>query len=370
MIIKTSEFQEVCKSIMEAVDTSAGGITATEMLELKIVKGKLFLSVTNGSYFVTVSLGVDTDEELHAVISANLFLQLISKITTDTVELVAKENVLTVKGNGSYKFPLVFDGDKLFALPELDIAEVTNSFAISNDILQDILKYNTKELQKSGIRKPVQKMFYIDEQGALTFASGACVNKFNLEQPVKLLLSEKVVKLFKLFNSESVRLDIGFNEIANSIIQTRIRLKNDTVELTAITNNDDRDFSSIPVSAIRGFTTANYTNKVIFNKQAVLDALGRLSIFAKKDVVTLYTYLEFSDSKLVIYDTKKENFETIALEQSNVTEDYLCILNTNDFKITLDSIKEEFVTMRFGGSKAVVFERPNIVNVLPQCKVD
>ena len=369
MIIKTKEFQEECKGILEAVDESSEAIV-TETLELTAKAGKILLSVTNKEYFVTVSLPTDSDEELHAVISASLFLKLIAKITTDTITMTVVDNTLVVKGNGNYKFPLIFDGAELLELPRINIDEVTNEFIIPNETLQNILKYNSKELQKSGIRNPAQKMFYIDEQGAITFASGACVTSFTLDNPVRLLLSEKLVKLFKLFTSESISFTIGFTSVSESLIQTKIRLKSDDVELTAITNNDSALINSVPAKVIRGVANTTYSNKVIFNKQAVLDALGRLSIFSKKDVVTLYTYLEFTGSELVIYDTKKENNERVALEQSDVEEAYTCILNTNDFKITLESQKEDFVTMRFGNGRSVVIERPNIKNVLPECRVN
>lgn len=369
MILKTKEFQEICKNILEAVDEN-DTVLVSETLELRVKDGKITLSVTNKEYFVTVSLATNSDEELHAVISANLFLKLIARITTESIDLKIVDNALIVKGNGSYKFPLIYDGSELLELPKINIDEVTNEFTLSTDILQNILKYNTKELQKSGIRNPVQKMFYIDEQGAITFASGACVTSFTLEAPVKLLLSEKLVKLFKLFTTESVNFTIGFTSISESLVQTKIKLKNDSVELTAITNNDASLLNSVPAKVIRGVANTVYSNKVIFNKQTVLDALGRLSIFSKNEVVTLYTYLEFTKDEVTIYDTKKENCEKIKLEQSNVEESYSCILNTNDFKVTLESQKDEFVTMRFGNSRSVVFERTNIKNVLPECRVN
>ncbi len=369
MIFKTKELQEACKGILEAVDESSDALV-TETLELTAKDGRILLSVTNREYFVTVSIPIDSDEKLHAVISASLFLKLVAKITTDTINMTIVDNALVVKGNGNYKFPLIFDGADLLELPRINIDEVTNEFIIPNETLQDILRYNSKELQKSGsgIRNTVQKMFYIDEQGAITFASGACVTSFNLESPVRLLLSEKLVKLFKLFTSENVNFTIGFTSISESLIQTKIRLKNDNVELTAITNNDTALINSVPAKVIRSVANTAYTNKVIFNKQAVLDALGRLSIFSTKNTATLYTYLEFTGEDLLIYDTAKENSEKIKLEQSNVEEPYSCILNTNDFKITLESQKEEFVTMRFGNGRSIVIERPKIKNVLPECR--
>lgn len=367
MNIKLQEFQEACRSILEAVDESSDDAT-TEVLELTAKAGKMLLSVKSKEYFVTVSLDTNSDEELHAVISASAFLKLISKITTDTVDLSVANNVLTVKGNGNYKFPLIFDGDRLLELPRIVIDNVTNDFTIANDTLQDILKYNSKELQKSGIKKPAQKMFYIDEQGALTYSAGACITEFTLDTPIRLLLSEKLVKLFKLFSDDTVAVTLGFTSVSQSLTQTKIKFKTSNVELTAITNNDSQLINSVPAKVIRSMANSVYDYKVIFNKQDVLDALGRLSIFAKKDVVTLHTYLEITDSELIIYDTRKENNERVALEQSNLEDTYSCILNTNDFKITLESQKEEFVTMRFGNGRAIVFDRPKIKNILPECR--
>ena len=368
MIIKTKELQEVCKGILEAVDET-NNVTVTETLELRVESGKMYLSVTNKEYFITVSLDINTEEKMKAVISASLFLKLVSKITTEDIDLSMVNNALVVKGNGTYKFPLIFDGDALLELPRIEIDEVTNEFTVSTEILQDILKYNTKELQKSGIKMPVHKMFYIDEQGAITYASGACVTSFTLNQPVKLLLTEKLVKLFKLFTSDSVSLKVGFSQVG-AFVQTRIKLQNDSVELTAITNSDASMLNSVPAPIIRKIANTEFENKVIFNKQAVLDALNRLSIFAKKDVVTLYTYLEFTDSDLIIYDTRKENNEVIKLEQSNVVDKYMCILNTNDFKTTLETQKEEVITMRFGNGKSVTVDRPKIKIVLPECRIN
>lgn len=365
MILKTEKLQEVCKCIVDAVDTTSNAID-TETLDLRALEGKLCLSVTNHEYFVTVSMPVDSDEELHATISAKEFLQLIALTTTEDITINVADNYLSLKCDGNYKFPLIYKGAELLELTKIDIQEVTNSFVVSNDILQNILKYNTKELQKSGIKKPVQKMFYIDEKGAITFASGACVTSFTLDNPVQLLLSEKLVKLFKLFTTDKINVDVGFNEI-DGFVQTRVRFKNEGVELTAIANNEDSLLNSIPVDVIRKMTEATQRYRIVFSKQKVLSALNRLSIFSKSFVVPT-TCLEVNGSDLTIYDTKKVNHETITLEQSNVDEVYSFLLHSIDLKITLDSIKEDFVTLSFGNNRSVVIDRVGIKNLLPEMK--
>ena len=46
------------------------------------------------------------------------------------------------------------------------------------------------------VSNPIQRLYYMDERGAVTFTSGACINNFTLEKPVKILLNNKLVKLF------------------------------------------------------------------------------------------------------------------------------------------------------------------------------
>ena len=198
MIIKTKDFKEVCSTILLGIDNTDIS-TLTETLELTTKNKTLYLNVTNGEYYVSVKFPLDHDEELHASVNANLFLKLISAVTTEDIELNKKDSFLQVKANGVYKIPFIYEDDELLKLPVININNPTTKLKISGEILNSILTYNSKELQRGTISKPVQKMYYVDERGCLTFTSGACVNYFELEKPIKLLFNSRLVKLFKLF---------------------------------------------------------------------------------------------------------------------------------------------------------------------------
>ena len=73
MILKVEEFQNVCKKILEAVDSSS---EIADMLELKLKNKVLSLSVTNREYFVKINLDVDSTDEFIAIVNAKLFLSL------------------------------------------------------------------------------------------------------------------------------------------------------------------------------------------------------------------------------------------------------------------------------------------------------
>lgn len=369
MIVKVEQFQEVCKKILEAVDSS-GVVSVSDTLELELINKKLYLNVTNNEYYVTVTIDVDDDSEFHAVVNASLFLNLVSKLTTAEMHMNIKDNVLVIKSNGNYKIPLIFENDALVQLPKIKIGEVTSNFKIANETLQSILKFNSKELQKSGIKKIVQKMFYIDDKGCITFTNGACVNSFTLEKPVKILLTEKVVKLFKLFLSDEIEFTLGVDVTSNNMVQTKASFKDKDVQITTILSSDSSLINSVPVEAIRGLASTSFPHSIVLEKRSVLDAINRLSLFDKNNVVTLYTYLSVSKEGLCIYDTRKNNNEKLPLVNAfNSDETYDFILDTNDFKITLETNNDQYVTLNFGNKRAVVIDRPNIKNILPECIV-
>ena len=187
MILRIETLQDACKDILTAVDSNELS-TITETLELIAKDGNMCMNVTNKEYFVQVNIPVDKDVEMHATVNANLFLKLIAHTTTDTVELNVVDTNLIIKANGTYKIPLIYDNDTLLKLPEIVINNVTNEFNISSDVLKTILNFNSKELTKGTISKSVQKLYYVDDKGCITFTNGACVNTFSLEQPVSYYL--------------------------------------------------------------------------------------------------------------------------------------------------------------------------------------
>ena len=149
MIFRINEFKESCNNL-STLDSK--NITIyNDVLELKIISNSLVMSIANKEYFVSVSIPVENaDNSFHATVNANLFLKLISKITTDTVELNIEGTNLLINGNGKYTIPMIFDSEKLLVLDEISINNVKTKFTISGDILSNI--YNTANLLTIGRR--------------------------------------------------------------------------------------------------------------------------------------------------------------------------------------------------------------------------
>lgn len=375
MIIRSEELKDVSSKILAAVDSNELS-TITETLELKVIGKCLYVAVTNREYYAQVKLDLDEEEDFHATVNATLFLKLISQITTDTIELKTTDSSIIIKGNGTYNIPLIFDGDKLLELPRITINNITKQFNINSSILKSILTYNSKELNKGTMSKPIQKLYYVDERGAITFTSGACVNSFTLEHPVKILLNNRLVKLFKLFKSDSVKFTLGYDSISEDIIQTKVQFESDDIILTAILSCDDTMINSVPVTAIRGRANNTYPYSININKDSLVQTINRLLLFSSnvsgKEIIKPYSTFEFNKDSVTIYDVNKNNKETLYYNNSilDLNESYTALIDLMDIKNTLETCNEQYLTINFGDSVAIVISRANIKNVIPECSVD
>jgi len=371
MIIKTTDLQNVCRKALSAIDTSIAS-SITEVVELRSIGNSLTVNITNNEYYVSSIIETTSNEELLAVVNAKIFLGLISKITTEEIELSTTQDTLVVKGNGTYKLPFIFENDSLVKVNPINIQEVTNEFNLSSETLKSITKFNSKEFLKSGLRKSTTKLYYIDEEGAITFTSGACVNKFTLPEKISFVVTEKIVKLFSLFDSDEVNFRFGYNMIHDAV-QAVIELSNATTKLVAIIGDNDFLLKSVPTVAIRRRANEVYPHSVVVERNALLDALDRISLFSQVDVYVAYTHLEFTNEGLTIYDTKKTNHEQIGYANSdNSLEEwaYSCLVDSNDLKITLEACTAEYVTLNFGNKQAINVVYKNVINIMPECAIN
>lgn len=374
MLLKTKEFKKVCQNISSIVD-SKDISSLTDLLELVVKENNLYLNVTNKEYFVSVKFPIETKEEFKATVNATLFLKLISQLTTEEVDLVLNSNSITINANGKYKISLVYSDDKMMELPEIQIFNPTVEMDIDTEILESIEKYNSKELLKGtisgGLQGMVQKLHYIDNEGAITFTTGACVNSFSLPKPIKILLNNKLVKLFSLFSEDSsVHFTLGYDSLSSEITQTKIRIEGSNAYLTAILNCDNTLLSAVPAKRIRERALNVYPYFIDIDKNSLLQAINRMMLFIDNKGTKQVALFEFDKGSLTISDTNKENFESVECSNFSGEEPYIAYLDLNDLKITLSTCIEQFVNISFGDHMAFVIHRLNISNVLPECEIN
>ena len=339
MILRTDILQKSCEKILAAVDSNVLN-TITETLEIKIKDGIFSMAITNREYYVNIKFNANTNEELHATVDAILFLKLIGKVTSETIELTSNNNNLLVKCNGNYKLPLIYEDEKLLEIPTIEMDTVQEEFSISGEILNSIIDFNSKELSKGAITRPVQRLYYVDGNGCITFTSGACINKFNVNMNSKLLMNDKLIKLFRLFKKDNViQVKVGHKQLGEDMTST-------VIDISAILASDEKLFQGYPVTAIRGRVNDEYPYSISVNKILTIQAIDRLMLFTNTST-TLDEYLiklTFNNNALIISDYKGNNVEQVTYaNESNITDSYEAFIDSRDFSKTLQSCSNQIV---------------------------
>lgn len=376
MILKTKNFQEAANKILLAV----GVDKAAANLELAAKDTALYLRVTNREWYTAIKFDLENPTEFRAVVDANLFLNLISGISTEEFELEIKDTVVVVKaGRSSYKLAMIYENDQLMKLPiiKLEPDQVTVSMNISNDILMSILNVNSREVQKAKKVEvnELQRYYYIDETGCFTFTTGACINAFTLEKPIKLLLTDKVVKLFKLFGSDAF-LSYGHIVNADNSLQPIVVFQTEDVYVATRLLSDETCIQKVkaPCDAMKALAKEVYEHNLVLSATDLSAAISRLLMFhknssAKADLSFVPASVEFSNTELTISDVSGDNKEVITIENGSSTPgSYSMGVNLIDLKAVLDSCKNEHITMNCGNHKSIIICRANISNVIAETR--
>ena len=376
MILKTKNFQEAANKILVAV----GLDRAAANLELAAKDTSLYLRVTNREYYTAIKFELENPTEFRAVVDANLFLNLISGISTEEFELNIKDTYVVVKaGKSSYKLAMIYENDQLMKLPiiKLDPDQITVNMSISNDILMSILNVNSREVQKAKKVEvnELQRYYYIDETGCFTFTTGACINAFTLENPIKLLLTDKVVKLFKLFSSDAW---LSYGHIVNTdnSLQPIAVFQTEDVYVATRLLSDETCIQRVkaPCDAMKTLAKEVYEHNLVLSATDLSAAISRLLMFhknssAKVDLSFVPASVEFSNTELIISDLTGDNKEVITIENGSTTPGrYSMGVNLIDLKAVLDSCKNEHITMNCGNHKSIIICRANISNVIAETR--
>lgn len=372
MILNTKLFQESANKILIAAELDK---TAAN-LEIVTKDNVLYLNVTNKEYYVSVKYNIEASEDFRAVVDASLFLNLIYGISSETFEIIIKDNYILVKaGKSNYKLAMIYENDEIMTLPVLKLLNKTVEMIVDKDILHSILNINSKEIAKAKkalVRSEAQTLCYIDQNGAFTFTDSACLNSFTLEKPIKLLVNDRIIKLFKLFNTNPT-LSFGYDLATNGTTKAKLVLETENIYLAALINCEDRLLDRIqkPYNATKRYFAATYPSNFVISTNVLSAAIARLMLFSKNSgestAQVIPATFVFKGDEIIIQD-KQNNTEIVVVENedSYLVDNYSMTLNLIDLKTILDSYKNEHVTINCGTSQAVVITKQNISHLLPE----
>lgn len=312
----------------------------TELLEININKEDLTIRATNENVinlFVSAKIK-DNDQEMRVVVDANIFNSLISKITTEFIELDITDKALMINGNGVYyldirvdesgeiiKFPeIAIDESK--ATKDINLIELRKKLAICRSAIPD--NFDAPELNN----------YYLKDIVLSTNAYKITAITNNDE------LKEEELFISKDMGNILISLDYGsakYYKEDNNFIVVGPNFK--------LVGTTGEDLDKYPLDPIKAKLGEQFTYKTIVAKKELLNLLDRLSLFVSEYDSNAINIL-FLPDKMKITSQKKTGDEDIKYKEAikELTE-FNCSVSILNLKSQIESLPDEDIEIYFGG---------------------
>ena len=316
-------------------------IPLTSMIGLKLSDGALKLSTTDMTNTLTVIIDKVAGEDLSVTVDADKFGKLISKITSEDVDLSLVDDNLVIKANGTYKLPLISDEEGLVEFPLVEVKPTHGEVMLTS--IMSAYNINKSALAKT-MEQPSLTGYYCGEKVittdalVITFNDFKMFNNNNGDEP--LLISSQMMQLLKLNDKEKIEFSVNGSEL---------QFVTDNVIVSGAMLEGIEDY---PVEAISQYLDEAFESSCKVPKGLLLDVLDRLALFIEPYDKN-GAYFTFGRKGINIHSKKDASTEVIHNVASENFNPFVCCVDIPVFREQLQAIPEDTVQLFYGNENAL-----------------
>lgn len=327
-------------------------LPVTQMMCIRFKGGVLeFITTDATNYFYVRQSGIE-GEEFYAVVGAEQFSKLISKMTCDAVTLTLSKSAVEVKGNGKYMVPIQFDEDGSvvnYPDPLADFEAEGESVDIKASTVGIVLNA-VKPALATTLEEPCYTGYYVGDRVVGTDSLVISILDESLFTEPKLI-SPEVMDLVGLFDAEQIDVDFGDSVTVfsspNCVVYSHNMEGIEWYKIDDILEYVDMEFPSV----------------CKLPKNSLLQLLDRLSLFVS-DFDNGGISLEFTDDGLQISSLTSNGVETVPYLESKDVNVFSCKMSLPIFLKQLKTQVSDSVEMWFGDENAIKLVDGSVTQII------
>lgn len=325
-------------------------IPITSMIGIKLEGGKLRLFTTDMTNTLCIIIDKVSGVDMDITVDADKFGKLIAKTTSEDIELIVIDDVLSVKANGTYKIPLISDEEGLVTFPALSETKGKTTNVKLTSIMQ-AYNINKSALAKT-LENPALTGYYCGDMVISTDANVITFNDFKMfEQDEPLLISPQLMQLLTLNKQEDIKL------IADKTLLTFIA--DDMIVQGAVMEGIE-DF---PADDVKAYLDEAFTSSCKVPKDLLLATLDRLALFIEPYDKN-GAYFTFGRKGINIHSKKDASTEIISYVESKNFEPFMCCVDIPMLKEQLQANPDDTVKICYGNENALKIESGKVTQVI------
>jgi DNA polymerase III sliding clamp (beta) subunit (PCNA family) len=348
--VNTKKLQDMVSKAMKCA-SCVGDIPLTGMLALELKEGKLTVTTTDENTYLYLTEDC-TGDDFYVVVDVAIFSKLISKITSEDVEMKVVNGTLEIKGNGNYTLELPYDGEgELVKFPDVR-SKLTDGDTVKMSLstLKMIHATAGASLDTTKGYHGCYTGYYLGEEAITTDSFKVCiVNTKVFDKPV--LVTATTMDMIELLSGEEI-------EVTKNDKYIMFKSDRCTVFSQLMPYLDD-----FQVDAIKKVVQLDTNASCIVDKATLLGVLDRLSLFVTK-MDENGIYITFRNSEMQIASKQTDGVEVIEYRESIATDEFTCCVDIEKFTSQVKSVLADTVEIFFGKSEILKIEDGNITKVI------
>lgn len=312
--MNTAKMNSILSRLSKGVGSSKI-LPITEYLKMELVEGDLTIVATDSANFIEYFEKGIEGQDGTAIVQADKLIKLVSKTTKQQVSFELKDTHLEVKGNGVYKV-------ELFETSEYPTYEFEHTIAgttIKSATLKKVFGIN-KSAIATDLLMPCFTGYNLGDTAITTDGVKMCLNETSILGDKRALIPQKLAELLHVISSE----DVYIQKDGNKLLFSAESITVFGTELDGLAEYPD-------ISAV---TELVYENNATVNRQQLLDALDRLSLFVD-NTTNFGVRFKFAEDKLYIEDLKQKSVEEVDYKSKQATEQDVTMIFNLDYAVDL-----------------------------------
>lgn len=340
MKVKTAVFQEMMSRAVKGAGNNKL-IPLTSLVSIKLASGILTLTTTDATNYLYIKQSGVLGDDMSVVVQVERIAKLISKMTSEFVELENKGAYLEVVGNGTYQIDIPMDENGMeidYPNPMADWQESENGVEVDYNVIQKILN-TVKPALAVTMEDPEYTGYYVGDTVLGTNREIITDYAVNVLGQSKLISTE-MMDLLDVMSQEKFKAYID----------------NDTIIFDSpdcvIYGKEQEGIENFAVDAIKGFLDIEMNSMCKVNRSDLLNVLDRLFLF-----VTPYdnetVKLVFTDSSLMVKSLKDTGYEELKYVESDNPTPFEAYINISYLITQLKAQDGENAEILYGTDSAI-----------------
>lgn len=339
MKVQTEILKEMV-SKAEKASSNNKSIPITQLMCIRVVDNELTLITTDATNYLYVSREIDEDD-FYVVVHVEQFSKLVSKLSSDTVELTLTDRSLEVKANGTYSIELPLDenGSPVVYLdPLAKFNDIDYDKSISKEAIDTILEYVKPSIETNDTSSETINYF----SGKTVIAT----NQYKIAQyldgevlPDEYLISAELMDLLGLICEDSVQYMIDDDVI--------VAHSNDSTVYGILESIDE-----YPIDIVEKLLDEKFDSYCKLSRQELLNALERIALFiGKYDNKTIR--LTFNKNGVNISNKSDKSVELVEYLESKKHKDFECLIDVELLMSQLKAYSSDNIELHYGKEHSI-----------------